>query len=156
MHSRNVNNVVQIRAAHNALANRRRSKRKHVECGQRRVRVDEQCVQDLISCVREFDSFPFNPASPTLRTLQPASNELIADFNSAHAYGEEKLTSFLRDRVFSKVTTLHSRVPLSKRLTSAKGYVQRNPGRSSRLELQRWNRVLSRQSLTSLRSVNLP
>ena len=50
----------------------------------------------------------------------PASDELIADFNSARAAGEEKLTSFLRERVFSKNTSIHARVPLSKRLTFAK------------------------------------
>lgn len=123
VHSRNVNNVAQIRAAHNALANRKEAKRKHVECSPKRMREDEQCVQDLIACMHEFDSFPFNPASPTLRTLQsamPASDELIADFNSAHAAGEEKLTSFLQERVFSKKTSLHAPIPLSKRLTFAK------------------------------------
>ena len=81
-------------------------------------------MQDLITCMNEFDSFPFDPASPTLRTLQsamPASDELTAHFNSAHADGEKKLTSFMQDRVFSKSASLHDRVPLSKRLTFAKG-----------------------------------
>ena len=81
---------------------------------------DEQHVQNLVTCMCEFDSYPFDPASPTLRTLQsamPASGELTADFNSAHAAGEEKLTDFLKDRVFSKITSIHARVPLSKRLT---------------------------------------
>lgn len=89
------------------------------------MREDEQCVQDLVTCMCEFDSYPFDPASPTLRTLQsamPASGEVIADFNSAHAAGEEKLTNFLKDRVFSKNTSIHARVPLSKRLTFAKGH----------------------------------
>ena len=73
--------------------------------------------------MNEFDSFPFDPASPTLRTLQsamPASDKLTADFNSAHADGEKKLISFMQDRVFSKSASLHDRVPLSKRLTFAK------------------------------------
>ena len=123
VHSRNVNNVARIRAAHNALANRKKAKRKHMECGLKRMREDEQCVLELVTCMHEFDSFPFDPSSPTPRTLQsatPASAELVADFNSAHAAGEEKLTSFLRERVFSKNTSLHAPVPLSKRLTFAK------------------------------------
>ena len=123
MHSRNVNNLAQIRAARNALANRREAKWKHKECGPKRTR-DEQCVQDLVTCMHEFDSFPFNLASPTLRSLQsamPASDELIMVFNSAHAAGEEKLTKFLQDRVFSKNTSLHACVPLIKHLTFAKG-----------------------------------
>ena len=73
--------------------------------------------------MHEFDLFPFTPASPTLRTLEsamPASSQLVADFNSAHAAGEIKLAGFLRERVYSKTTSLHARVPLSKRLTFAK------------------------------------
>jgi hypothetical protein len=123
VHSRNVNNVARIRSAHNALANRKEAKRKHTECGLKRMREDEQCVQNLIACMNEFDAFPFDPASPTLCTLQsamPASDEFVADFNSAHAAGEEKLTRFLQERVFSKNTSIHAHVPLSKRLTFAK------------------------------------
>ena len=99
VHSRNVNNVARIRAVHNAQANRKKAKRKQVECSPKRMQQDEQCVQDLITCMNEFDSFPFDPASPTLRTLQsamPASDELTADFNSAHADGEKKLTSLYK------------------------------------------------------------
>ena len=72
VHSRNVNNVAQIRAARNALANRKQTKRKHTECGPKRMREDEQCVQDLVTCMHEFDSFLFDPASSTLCTLQSA------------------------------------------------------------------------------------
>ncbi|CAL8328780.1 unnamed protein product [Merluccius merluccius] len=81
-----------------ALANRKEAKRKHMEGGPKRMQENEQCVQNLVACMHEFDSFPSDPATPTLRTLQsamPASYELIVDFNSAHAAGEEKLTSFL-------------------------------------------------------------
>ena len=125
VHSRNVNNILQIQATHNALANRKVSTRKHTECSQKRMREDEQCVQDLVTCMCEFDSYQFDPASPTLRTLpsaMPACGELIADFNSAHAAGEEKLTNFLKDRAFIKNTSIHARVPLSKCLTYAKGH----------------------------------
>ena len=121
VHCRNVNQVSRIRAAHNALANRRESKVKHAECSLRWIE-DEQCVQDLVTCLSEFDSFPFDPSSPVLRTLQsaiPASDKMTADFNTAYAAGEEKLSIFLQDRVFSKKTSLHERVPLSKRLTFA-------------------------------------
>ena len=51
----------------------------------------------------------------------PATDELIADFNSALAAGEEKLTRFMRERVFSKDTSIYDSVPLSKCLTFAKG-----------------------------------
>ena len=132
VHSRNVNNVARIRAAHNSLATRKAAKRNHTESGPKRMREDEQCVQNLISCMDEFDSFPFNPASPTLRTLQsamPASDELIADFKSAHSAGEEKLNIFLRDRVFSKNKSLHAPVSLNKRLTFSKDACVEQPGK---------------------------
>ena len=49
------------------------------------MREDEQCVQDLVTCVHQFDSYPFDPASPTLRGLQfailvPTSSEFAAEF----------------------------------------------------------------------------
>ncbi|KAL8562138.1 hypothetical protein ACOMHN_041973 [Nucella lapillus] len=131
VHSRNVNNVARIRTAYNVMANQEHSKRLHEECGPKRMREDEQCVQDLVACMHEFDSSPFDPSSPTLRTLQsamPASDELVEDFNMALAAGEEKLTNFLRNRVFSKNTSLHAPVPLSRRLTFAKTPDMKNSG----------------------------
>jgi len=80
---------------------------------------NEQCVQDLVTCMHEFDSFPFDQSSLNLCTLQsamPASDELHADFKSAHNVGEDKLISFLQEQVFSKNTFIHTPVPLNKRL----------------------------------------
>ena len=37
---RNVNNVARVGAAHNVLANRKDAKRKHMECGPKRMRKD--------------------------------------------------------------------------------------------------------------------
>jgi hypothetical protein len=59
---------------------------------------DEQAVQDLTSCFKELDSFPLDPASPALRTLQsaiPATPELIRDFKKAKQDGETRLKVFL-------------------------------------------------------------
>ena len=49
-----------------------------------------------------------------------ASHELVADFKSAHAMSEEKLTTFLRERVFNKNTSIHASVHMRKRLTFAR------------------------------------
>ena len=90
-----------------------------MECGLKWMRKDEQCVQEL------------DPASPTLCTLQsamPVSGKLTADFYSVCAAEEEKLTSFLRKRVFSKNIPLHASVSLSKRLTFAKEPGTKKPG----------------------------
>ena len=48
--------------------------------------------------MQEFEYLPFDPALPTLRSLQsamPASGKLVANFNSASAVGEETLTKRL-------------------------------------------------------------
>lgn len=58
----------------------------------------------------------------------PASDELVADFKSAYSAGEEKLSIFLQDRVFSKNKSLHSPVSLSKRLTFSKQACIEKPG----------------------------
>ena len=96
--TRNVNNLGRIWAAlHNQL-NRKQLSRKHNECAPARMCIDEQAVQDLILCIREFDCFPFDPTSPTLRTLQsaiPAPAALIRDFNAAKKDGESQLKAFM-------------------------------------------------------------
>jgi len=62
---------------------------------------------------------PYLSFTPYNQPYVPASEKLIADFNSAYVAGE-KLTTFLQDRVFSKKTFLHEYVPLNKCLTFAK------------------------------------
>ena len=57
----------------------------------------------------------------------PATDGLIADFNSALAEGEEKLTRFFRERFFSKNTSIYASVTLIKRLMFAKGTVTTKP-----------------------------
>ncbi len=52
----------------------------------------------LLSCFKEFDCFPFDPASPTLRSLQfaiPSPPKLIHDFNTAKQDGESYLKAFM-------------------------------------------------------------
>jgi len=45
---------------------------------------------------------------------------LKSSLQTAYVAGEEKLTTFLQDRVFSKKISLHEHVPLNNRLTFAK------------------------------------
>ena len=103
--TRYVNNLGRIRAALHNQVNRKQLSRKHNECAPTQMCMDEQVVQDLISCIREFDCFPFDPASPTLRTLQsaiPTPPELIHDFNTAKQDGESKLKAFMDERTRRK------------------------------------------------------
>ena len=57
-----------------------------------RLRTSEQAVQDLSSCINEFDCDPFDLTKPTLRSLQSgmiALEELVKDFETAHDDGED-------------------------------------------------------------------
>ena len=114
---RNANNLGRIRAAVHNQVNRMQLSQTHTECAPTRMR------KDLISCIDEFGCFPFNPASPNLRTLQsaiPASTELVHDFATAKADGESKLKEFMDERVYSKKKSLHDRIKRNSRLTFAK------------------------------------
>ena len=80
------------------------------------------------------------------------------DFNSAHAAGEEKLTSFLQNRIFSK-NTLHAHVPLNKYLILSKGartkkYREDLKTRAAEMELNALKAVINLVEVSQL--VNLP
>ena len=69
-----------------------------------RLRIDEQAVQDLSSCINEFDCDPVDLTEPTLRFLQSgmiASEELVKDFETAHDDGEALVKKFFDERMFS-------------------------------------------------------
>ena len=85
------------------------------------MKEGEEVVQDLLNCISEFDSFPFDPTAPTLQTLQsaiPTSDKLIADLKS-YADGEATLLKILEELVFTKVKSLFDSVPKNKRLAFA-------------------------------------
>ena len=55
---------------------------KNSESSSRRLREDEQVVQDLLNGISEFESFAFDPSASNLPTLQsaiPPLEKLIAD-----------------------------------------------------------------------------
>ena len=80
-------NISQIRATLHIQVNRKQLSQKHNDCAPARM-SREQAIQDLISCFKEFDCFPFDPASPTLRTLQSAIPATSQDFKKAKQDGE--------------------------------------------------------------------
>ena len=110
--TRSPNNINRIRAATQTHTNdKSQVHRQHAECTPLRLRTDEQVVQDILSCFMEFDSNPFDPSSPNLRSLESgieASRELIIDFNGAFTDGKANLYIILNERVFSKTNSLYS------------------------------------------------
>ena len=61
-----------------------------------------------------ISSIPSRPCLPLMSSLH---------CNSARAVGDEKLTSFLRERVFGLNTSLNAYVLLIKRLTFVRGQI---------------------------------
>ena len=103
--TRNANNIARVRAAVNANLKCHRRHRQHVECQPARVKKDEQAVQDLQSCLVEFDAEPFDEAKPILRSLQSgliASPQLVNDLTKALSDGQTQCKTFLQERVFTK------------------------------------------------------
>jgi hypothetical protein len=65
-HTRTVNFVNRVRGSLYALANLRDSPNSHKENSTSRLILDEQGVQDLDSCITEFDCDPFDLTNPIL------------------------------------------------------------------------------------------
>ena len=89
------------------MANLTNSPQCHSELSTTRLKVDEQAVQDLDTCITEFACDPFDLANLRLRSLQSgmlASEKLIRDFETAHDDGERLIQQFFTDRMFSHTT----------------------------------------------------
>ena len=59
-HVRNANLINRIRVCLHVIANMEETSRCHAENSTSRLRIDEQAVQDLSSCINEFDCDPFD------------------------------------------------------------------------------------------------
>lgn len=80
--TRNANNVARVNSTVKKSLKCQRRHRQHVECQPARMKKDEQAVQDLLACMKDFEAEPFDISSPTLRSLQSglvASPELVHD-----------------------------------------------------------------------------
>lgn len=127
--TRNVNNINRVRRAVHHHANRKgHRKAEHADCSSSRRRKDEQAVQDISSCLNEFECDPFDHTNQTLRSLQsgiPASDSLAVDLASAKTDGRSKVKEFMDERVYSKTKTLNDRVHRSKRKNFSSQEVKR-------------------------------
>ena len=77
------------------------------------MREAEQCVQDLVTCVHQFDSYLFDPASPILRGLQyatPTFSELAVEFRLFKLLVKRSEVIFF----VSENSSTHTHVSLSK------------------------------------------
>ena len=92
-HTRNANSVNRIRISlHEVAKVKLFNSQVHQENTNTRMMLDESTVQDLESCIVEFDCNPFDPSNTTLRTLQSgaiASVALVQDFEMALKDGDK-------------------------------------------------------------------
>ena len=89
------------RAAFHALAQMKISTGNHSENISSRLRIDKHAVQDLRSCISDFDCDSFDLNKPQLRTLLSdvdTSAELLRDFESAYEDGDRRVTKFFREK----------------------------------------------------------
>ncbi|MPC31492.1 hypothetical protein E2C01_024783 [Portunus trituberculatus] len=64
------------------------------------MKKDEQAVQDLQHCMKEFSTEPFGKSSPSLRSLQSglvASPQLVQHFNTAFQDGQDQVETLLNE-----------------------------------------------------------
>lgn len=116
--TRNANNVARVMAIVKRNLKCQRRHIKHVECQPARMKKDEQAVQDLHACMKDFDAEPFDISSPTLRSLQSglvASPELVHDLQTALPDGQAQAETFLQERVFTKIKPLSATIHRKKR-----------------------------------------
>ena len=120
--TRNVNNVSRVRSTIKRNLKKKDRRRKHIECQTSRMKRDERAVQDIESCLEEFDTKPFDESNPALRTLQSAivaSNVLIEDLKKAINEGDEQIELYLKERVYTKNSSLRDTITRNKRMDFA-------------------------------------
>ena len=103
---RSTNYINQMRVTVHRIANIKLYKSGHKENTSTRLKLDELAVQDVHECIVDFDCDPFDPDNDAIRSLQSgeiASMELQNDLLSAFEDGEEKLETFFKERVFSRI-----------------------------------------------------
>ena len=129
--TRNVNNISRIRSTIKRNLKKKHRGIKHVECQRSRLKKDERAVQDIKSCLEEFETMPFVTSNPVLRTLQSAivaSDELIDDLKKAISEGDEQILLFLNERVYSKNSSIRGTIPKNKRIDFSNDFLQQRPG----------------------------
>ena len=104
-HIRSGNFINQLRMSLHRLSDMKSYESGHKENTATRLKLDELDVQDLDSCIAEFNCDPFDPENIQLRTFQSGyyvSKEVEKDLPSAEEDGERMIEEFFKERIFSK------------------------------------------------------
>ena len=107
------------------------------------MRTDEQAVQNIIACMEEFGCDPFDLSDITLCTLLsalPASPELEHDLLKALNDGKAKVEVYLRERIYSKCSSIYDTVHKNSRLTFAHDKLLKPSGETSKQRVGKMER----------------
>ncbi|MCP3890082.1 MAG: hypothetical protein GY702_14610 [Desulfobulbaceae bacterium] len=129
--TRNANNIARVKATVKQNLKCQLRIRKHVECQPARRKKDEQAVQDLQACMKDFNAEPFDTSSPTLRSLQSgltASPELCHDLKTALSDGKVQVETLMQERVFTKDKPLSATIHRNKRWNFTNEQIQTPSG----------------------------
>ena len=122
VHVKNANNISTVRHFLENQLDPIRAKSTHKENAKSRLRIDEQCVQDVISLISMWECVLFDLQHQLLRSFQAgayASKELIEDFESAYCDGEILVPDSIKERLFTKSKSIFDQHSKNKRKTFA-------------------------------------
>ena len=121
--SQTVNKIATIKDTLMEFSKRKKSEVGHRENVSSRKLIDEKAVQDMDSCITEWECDPWDLSKCTVRSLESglkASKELIDGFTSAHNDGEVKLQEIIEARIRTTKTTLLEPIKRNKRISFTK------------------------------------
>ena len=97
--------INKLRATLHNICNMKAYESGHKENTSTRLKTDELGVQDINSCIAEFNCDPFDPVNDRIRTLhsgQYASKDLEEGLLPAANDGEKQVIEFFKEQIFSR------------------------------------------------------
>ena len=80
--------------------------------------MDEQIIQDIIRCLKEWESNPWDEDKMVLRSLESgliASKDLVVDFDTAKVDGSRQIDEYFEERVKTTQKKIIDRIKQNKR-----------------------------------------
>ena len=104
-HIQSGNYINKLQATLHNICNMKVYESGHKENTLKRLKADKLGVQDINSCIAEFNCDPFNLVNDRIRTLhtvQYVSKDLKEDLLSTANDGEKKVIEFFKEQIFSR------------------------------------------------------
>ena len=92
--------------------------RHHSANSKSRLKMDEQIVQDIVRCLKEWESNPWDTDKIVLRSLESgliAPKDLVVDFDTAKVDGSRQIDEYFEERVKTTQNKVIDRIKQNKR-----------------------------------------